>query len=127
MAIRFAGVSALVNIAALPLYIPLLITGLSFLLGYAINGYLLGREFYEIVAVRRMARAEADVLRKRYRKSIWLAGAMIAFLYTVPLLNLVVPVVATAFMLHLFEHLRAKDSTAAPIMLEPAEIEEGVS
>lgn len=127
MAIRLAVVGVVVNVLALPLYIALLITGLAFLLGYAINGHLLGREFYEIVAVRRVARVEADVLRKRYGKSIWLAGALIAFLYTVPLLNLVVPVVATAFMLHLFEHLRAKDSAAAPLMLEPTRIEEGVS
>jgi uncharacterized protein involved in cysteine biosynthesis len=69
---------------------------------YGVNGYLLGREYYELVALRRLP---AVPLRGRWRAErprLVLAGAIIAFLLTVPVLNLVAPIIATAFMVHLF-------------------------
>ena len=66
----------------------------------ALNGYLVGREYAELVASRRLAPAMAARLRRDNRLVFWLAGAVIAFLLAVPILNLVAPVVGAAFMTH---------------------------
>ena len=73
---------------------------------YGVNGYLLGREFFELVALRRIGLEEVRNLRKAHRGRLFLAGIVIAFLFTVPGLNLVAPVIATAAMVHLFETCR---------------------
>lgn len=72
----------------------------------AINGYLLGREYFELVAVRRMAPASAEALRRAHRWRVTAAGVLIALLLTVPLANLVAPIVGTAAMVHIFEEMR---------------------
>ena len=99
--LRFLGVTALVNLAALPLYAVLIFTGLAAVPALAVNGYLLGREYYEVVAFRRLPPAEARLLFRNRLGRYWLAGTVIAVLFGIPLLNLTAPVVATAFMLHL--------------------------
>lgn len=101
--VRFTAFALLINIVLLPVYIALLFFppfyGIVF---YGVNGYLLGREYFELVALRRLPPAE---LRRHWRASrgrFVLAGALIAFVLTVPVLNLVAPILATAFMVHLF-------------------------
>lgn len=107
--LRFAVVAIGLNLLALPLYLLLLfIPGANLLLYYALNGYLFGREYFELVAIRRLPRDEARALRRRHGGSIFVAGAVIALLLTLPLINIVTPVVATAFMLHRFEKLRRR-------------------
>jgi CysZ protein len=110
IAVNFALISIGLNILAL------LISALLFfwipiiypMVFYALNGYLLGREYFELVALRRLDDTTVRALRRSYQGSIFLSGAMIAVLTTVPLLNLAAPVVATAFMVHLFESLRRR-------------------
>ncbi len=80
---------------------------------YGLNGYLLGREYFELVAARRFDMAGVRRLRRAYRGRLLLAGAVIAFLLTVPIVNLVTPVVATGFMLHVFERLRRREAAVA--------------
>jgi uncharacterized protein involved in cysteine biosynthesis len=77
---------------------------------YAVNGYLLSREFFELVALRRLAPDEARALRKARRWQLFFAGVTMAVLLTVPLVNLLAPVVATAAMVHLFEGWRRSPS-----------------
>ena len=101
--VRFTTVALLLNLLALPLY---LLPGANIVLYLALNGYLLGREYFELVAGRRLPWSKVAGLRQRARGRLWLAGAAIALLLTVPVLNLVAPVVAIAFMVHLFEKLR---------------------
>jgi uncharacterized protein involved in cysteine biosynthesis len=79
---------------------------------YALNGYLFGREYYEIVALRRLDEKRAGDLRRRNSGRIFLAGVVIAFMLTVPLLNLIAPVIATAFMVHIFETIRRREAPA---------------
>jgi CysZ protein len=55
------------------------------------------------VALRRLATREAAELRRREKGRVFVAGVIIAVLLTVPILNLIAPVIATSFMLHLFE------------------------
>lgn len=102
--LRFLGVAVLVNVLLLPVY--LLVPGLNIVIFYGANGYLVGREYFEMVAARRLTPAEARDLRKRKSGAIWIGGVLMAGVMTVPILNLAGPVIATAFMLHRFERLR---------------------
>jgi CysZ protein len=102
-ALALAGVTLLLNLLVLPLYFIPLINVLVFL---ALNGYLLGREYFELVAQRRMTAAQATALRRTRRARVFLAGVVIAFLITIPLVNLITPIIATAFMLHIYEGVR---------------------
>ena len=108
-ALAFAGITVALNLLFLPVYLLLLfVPPLNLFVFYLLNGYLLGREYFELVAVRRIELASAKRLRRAYRGRVLLAGAAIAFLLTLPLINLVMPIVATGFMLHIFEGLRQR-------------------
>ena len=105
--LRFAAVAFGLNLLALPFILALtFLPPLNLLAFYALNGYLLGREYFEAVALRRLPPREARALRQAFAGRIFLAGAAITFLSTVPLANLLTPVVATAFMVHIVESLR---------------------
>ncbi len=98
---RFAAVLLAVNALALPFYIAGLVAPfVSVGAFYLVNGYLFGREYAEIVLLRRLSLAEAAAWRGENRAGLWLAGALIALGMTVPVLNLFAPVVAAAFMTH---------------------------
>ena len=73
---------------------------------YAVNGYLLGREFFELIALRRLNRSKTRVLWQKLRWRFFLPGAVVAFLLTVPIVNLLMPIIAVATMVHLFEAWR---------------------
>jgi CysZ protein len=102
-ALALAGATLLLNLLVLPLYFIPLINVLVF---YTLNGYLLGREYFELVAQRRLTAVEATAFRRKRRARVFLAGTVIAFLFTVPLVNLITPIIATAFMLHIYEGMR---------------------
>lgn len=102
-ALRFFAVVLLVNLFALPLY--LMVPGLNLLIFYTVNGYLLGREYFEMVAIRRLGRKEAGFLRRSMPLKPFLAGVVIAFLSTIPFVNLLVPVIASAFMVHVYHSM----------------------
>ena len=105
----FIAITVGVNLLALPLYLLFLfIPPLNLFVFYGVNGYLLGREYFELVAVRRMLSAEARRLRRRYRGKTFMAGVIIAVLLSIPIVNLVTPIIATGFMVHVFESLRQK-------------------
>jgi len=73
---------------------------------YGVNGYLLGREYFELVALRRMSPAQAKELRLKNKRKILIFGILIALLLSIPLINLLTPIIATAAMLHMFESFR---------------------
>jgi uncharacterized protein involved in cysteine biosynthesis len=75
---------------------------------YGLNGYLVGREYFELVALRRMSWREVRGLRRRHRMSVLIAGVAIAGMLSIPLVNWITPVIAVAFMVHIFERLRRK-------------------
>jgi uncharacterized protein involved in cysteine biosynthesis len=101
--LRLCTVAIGLNLLALPLY--LFVPGMNLFLFLALNGYLLGREYFEVVALRRLDAGAARAMRNRFGGRIFIGGVAIAGLFALPLVNLVAPVVATAFMLHLFEAL----------------------
>ena len=105
--LRFACVALLLNLILLPAYLLLLLfPPLYLLVFYSVNGYLLGREYFELVAYRRLEERAADDLRRSYRGRVMLAGVVMAFMLTIPVFNLVAPIAATAFAVHLFEAMR---------------------
>ncbi len=107
--LAFAAAALALNLLALPIYLVLLfVPPFNLFVFYLLNGYLLGREYFELVAVRRTDLAAAKRLRRAYRGRVLLAGVVVAFLLTLPLINLVMPIVATGFMLHVFEGLRRR-------------------
>jgi len=97
VALRFTTVLIVVNLIALPFY---LVPGVNLVLFWVVNGYLLGREYFELVSLRHLDVEAARELRKRFRFRIFMAGLVIAFFATVPILNLLAPLFATAFMVH---------------------------
>jgi uncharacterized protein involved in cysteine biosynthesis len=97
----------LLNLVMLPLYlVALFVAGLGAVLFYAINGWLTGRLYYEQVALRRRAPAEVKAWRRANTGELWLTGIVIVFLGTIPILNLIVPVLGTAAMVHVAQTLR---------------------
>ncbi|MBO9420186.1 sulfate transporter family protein [Labrenzia sp. R4_2] len=100
--IKFTGVVILGNLFALVL---LLVPGVNLVAFFLVNGYLLGREFFEFAAMRFMPPAEARAFRKACGGTVFLGGLVIAGLLAVPILNLVTPIFATLFMMHLYKRL----------------------
>lgn len=91
-------VSALVlNLLVLPIY---LIPGVNLVVFYTLNGYLLGREYFEMVAQRRLDPPALRQTQRLRRTKIFLSGVAVAFISTIPLVNLVAPLVAAAAMTH---------------------------
>ncbi len=110
LSIRFAVLVVVLNILVLPLYLVVISLPLIF---YSLNGYLLGREYFELVAYRHADEATARDLRRRHRIRCFLAGVVTAVLLTVPVVNLLAPIIATAAMVHLFKRLAPAGSAPA--------------
>ena len=109
LALKFFVVVLLVNIVALFL---LLVPGVNLVAFYIGNGYLLGREYFELAAMRHLAPAEARRLRKANRLTVFLCGLVIAGLASVPILNLVTPLFATSFMVRIYKGLARRSGLA---------------
>lgn len=92
-----ANALALVAYIMFPPFAPLIF--------YTMNGFLLGREYFQVAAMRREGRAGARALRKRHGVTIWLAGVMMAVPLSVPVLNLFVPILGAATFTHLYHRL----------------------
>ncbi|MDP6485649.1 MAG: EI24 domain-containing protein [Alphaproteobacteria bacterium] len=106
IAMKFAFIAIVLNVLTLPLYILLYFVGIGIVLYYLLNGYLLGREYFELVALRRLTAADAATLRRAFSGRIVLCGALIAFLSSLPLINLLAPVMGTMLMVHVVADLR---------------------
>ena len=75
---------------------------------WIVNGVLLGREYFHMVAIRHVGRKEAKALRRNHGLKISMAGTLLAMPLTLPLLNLVIPIFGAAMFTHLFHRLAAK-------------------
>ncbi|MEY1556551.1 EI24 domain-containing protein [Yoonia sp. R2331] len=108
--VNFLGVIVGANILALVLYIPLFFIPFApLILFYALNGYLLGREYFIVAAMRREGRIGAAEMRKAHKGEVWLAGCLMAVPLTVPLLNLFIPIVGAATFTHIYHRLARQD------------------
>jgi uncharacterized protein involved in cysteine biosynthesis len=104
----FLGVLVVANLAALVLY--LMFVPFAPLIFWALNGFLLGREYFQVTAMRRLGRQGAAQMRKRHMGKIWLAGIPMAMVLSLPLVNLVIPVVGAAAFTHLYHSLAGADA-----------------
>ncbi|MEI4472668.1 EI24 domain-containing protein [Frigidibacter sp. MR17.24] len=104
----FLLVICLVNALALIAY--LVLGPLGPVLFWAVNGWLLGREYMQMAAMRRVGREGAARLRRRHPLTIWATGALMAVPLSVPLVNLAVPVIGAATFTHLYHRLARRDA-----------------
>jgi CysZ protein len=100
--IRFAVLSVVLNVIALALTI---FTGIGLVSFFVVNAYLLGREFFELAAMRHLSPADARVLFQRHLPMVFIAGAVVSGFVAVPVLNLFTPLFATAFMTRVYKRV----------------------
>ena len=94
------------NLAALVLYV--WVPFASPFIFYAMNGFLLGREYFQLAAMRREGRAGARAMR-RHGAEIWVAGCLMALPLSIPLVNLLIPILGAATFTHLYHRLAANE------------------
>ncbi len=98
--LNFLGILIGANIVAILL--DMMLPFAAIFIFWALNGFLLGREYFQIAAMRRLGREGAKQARKENFAMIWLAGCLMALPLTVPLLNLFIPILGAATFTHLF-------------------------
>lgn len=103
--INFLGVLIGANILALILYA--IFSFAAPFIFWALNGFLLGREYFTLAAMRRIGRDQAKILRKQHTGTIWIAGILMAMPLSVPLLNLFIPILGAATFTHLYHRISA--------------------
>ena len=101
--VNFLGVIVGVNVLALVLYV--IFAPVALFIFWAVNGFLLGREYYTLAAMRRVGRKRAKELRRKNFLTIWVAGILMAMPLSIPLLNLLIPILGAATFTHLFQML----------------------
>ncbi len=106
MGLRFAGLSLLFNLGAFALILVPVVNVAAF---FAVNSYLLGREYFELAAGRFRPVPEAAAMRRYHSGTAWAAGAMMAGLLLVPVVNLLTPLFGIALMVHVHKRLTARD------------------
>jgi uncharacterized protein involved in cysteine biosynthesis len=106
-ALKLMAIVLGLNILLLFVWVLLLIiaTPLAPIPYYLVNGYLLGREYFELLALRRMDPLQAAVLRKQKLGGNMMDGIILTLLFTIPIVNLVGPMVAAAYMTHRFHRV----------------------
>lgn len=104
--VNFLGVLIAANLLALIVYA--IFTPFALFIFWALNGFLLGREYFQLTAMRRVGRAEAKKLRRKHGGTIWLAGILMAMPLSIPLVNLLIPILGAATFTHLFHQLEPR-------------------
>ncbi|TCU15900.1 sulfate transporter family protein [Rhizobium sullae] len=104
--LKFLGVVIVGNIVALFL---LFIPGVNLIAFFLVNGYLLGREFFEFAAMRFRSPEEARLFRAKHASTVFLGGLVIAAFLAVPFLNLLTPLFAAGMMVHLYKLMSQRD------------------
>ena len=89
----------LLNAVALLLAL-LPVPGVGLALAILISGWAIGRGLFVAVAMRRMGRTQAQTLYRSRRLAVLAPGLLLAVAASVPGLNLLVPLVGTAAMVH---------------------------
>jgi len=103
--IKLVLMSLLLNLLMLPAY---LIPGVNLVVYLLVNGILLGREYFGLVARRHVDPRTAHLMHKKGRWALLFPRLLIAGLFAVPLVNLLAPLIAAAAMVHIFKDLHKK-------------------
>ncbi|MBR0819268.1 sulfate transporter family protein [Bradyrhizobium liaoningense] len=111
--VKTALLTILVYLIALPL---VLFAGAGFLIFFVAAAWLLGREYFELAAMRFRSPDEAKAMRRDNAATIFTAGLFIAAFVSIPIVNLATPIFGMAFMVHMHKRL----SGPRPELIEPA-------
>ena len=111
LAAKFTVLVIIANLLALLL---VLLPGINMMIFFFLNGFLLGREFFQFAAMRFADEEDVLALRKANEGVIFLGGMVIAGFMAVPLLNLATPIFAAALMVHIHKHCRYKYQQSNP-------------
>jgi CysZ protein len=87
----------------------MLFAGLGLVIFFFATAWLLGREYFELAAMRFRPPEEARLLRKRNAVRVFVGGLFIAAFVSIPLVNLATPLFAMALMVHM--HKRIGEAT----------------
>lgn len=98
--VNFMGILIAANLLALILYA--MFSPIALFIFWGLNGFLLGMEYFTLVAIRRVGRQGAKDLRKQHRGKIWLAGSLMAVPLSMPLINLLIPILGAATFTHIY-------------------------
>jgi uncharacterized protein involved in cysteine biosynthesis len=110
--VKTALLTILVYLVALPF---VFFAGLGFIAFFIATAWLLGREYFELAAMRFRSPAEAKLMRKQYAGTVFTAGLVIAAFVSIPIVNLATPLFGMAFMVHMHKRL----SGPRPELIEP--------
>jgi CysZ protein len=103
--LKIAALTRVVYFCALPF---IFFAGLGVIILFLANSYLLGREYFELAAMRFHPPFEAKAMRKANGAYVFLAGMVIAVFVSIPVVNLATPIFAMAFMVHVHKHMTGK-------------------
>jgi CysZ protein len=106
---KTAALAVLIYLCALPF---LLLAGLGVIIFFIATAFLLGREYFELAAMRFRSPAEAKALRRHYASTVLGGGLLIALFVSIPIVNLATPLFGTALMVHLHKRLSGRPATA---------------
>ncbi|MEM7733426.1 MAG: EI24 domain-containing protein [Pseudomonadota bacterium] len=104
--VNFLGIIIAANLLAFILYA--LVTPAAPFIFYALNGYLLGMEYITLVATRRIGRKAAKAFRRKHLGTVWFAGILMAIPLSIPLVNLLIPILGAATFTHIYHGLTAR-------------------
>jgi CysZ protein len=100
--VRTALLTILVYLIALPF---VFVAGAGFIAFFVATAWLLGREYFELAAMRFRPPAEAKAMRKQNAATVFTAGLIIAAFVSIPIVNLATPLFGMAFMVHMHKRL----------------------
>ena len=104
--LRFTAIALLLNILAIPFYFfTIWFPPLGIFVFYCLNGYLLGREYFELVALRHIKMEDIPSIRQSNRWQLFLFGSVTTFLFTIPIINFLAPILGVTGMTHFFRKL----------------------
>jgi uncharacterized protein involved in cysteine biosynthesis len=110
---KVALLTLLVYLVALPF---VFLAGAGFLVFFIATAWLLGKQYFELAAMRFRPPAEAKLMRKDNAATVFTAGALIAAFVSIPVVNLATPLFGMALMVHMHKRL----SGPRPQLIEPA-------
>lgn len=105
ISLKFLGLSLIGNLVAFILYF---VPGVNLIAFYVINGYLLGREYFQFAACRLRSENDAYKFYRQNALTVFCGGLVIALFVSVPVLNLLTPLFAAAMMTYLHKSLSKK-------------------
>jgi CysZ protein len=109
-ALRFTGLVIVVTLALLPADI--LLPGVGSAASLVADGWLLGREYFELAGLRHLSRRELDAMRHRHRFAILAGGVILSLLTYIPFADLIAPLFGAALMTHLFKYYQHREHAA---------------